>query len=371
MSDNTLFFTELGLRRVINAAGRMTALGASTQSTFVQQAMMQAASHYIDVEELLDAADRLIAQVTGAEAGFITSCSAAGIAITTAACISRGSRARTEQLPFPKGPPDEVILQKGHAIHFGAEIVQMLRLAGARVVEVGTVNRTLPHHLESAITEHTAAVMVAVSHHTQPGGALSLAQTIEIAHRARVPVIVDAAAELDLCKYIAAGADLVIYSGHKGFSAPTSGIVAGSAPLIEACRMQNLGIGRTMKIGKENIIGCLAALTEHMQGGVPSRPAEIDSLELALQDVDGLKTSRHTDPTRPEIVRLRLTVNPVAAGLDAQTLVRRLAEGSPSVRVREHGVSEDYVEIDFRTLTSGEVDEIAAAVHRVMLGEKD
>ena len=87
---------------------------------------------------------------------------------------------------------------------------------------------------------------------------LVLEATLEIAHERDVPVIVDAAAETDLHKYIAAGADLVIYSGHKSFNAPTSGIVAGRRDLIDACLQQNDGIGRTMKIGKEDIINLRA-----------------------------------------------------------------------------------------------------------------
>lgn len=366
--NNNSFFETLKLHRVINAAGRMTYLGASTQSEFVLEAMIEASSHYVDMEELFDIADRFVANITGAEAGFITSCSAAGIAIATAACVSQGDRTRAERIPGPMTPPNEIVLQKAHAIHFGAELTQMVRLGGAKVVEVGTANRVLTHHVADAINANTAAVMVAVSHHAPPEGALRLAEIIQLAHAANVPVIVDAAAELDLRKYVAAGADLVIYSGHKGFGSPTAGIVAGRRDLIDACRLQNIGIGRAMKIGKENIVGCLAALYEHTNFPQESKPSEIDALERALQDVPGLTTSRVVDPTRPEIARLRLALQPAATGIDASTLIVRLSKYNPSVRVRGHGANEGYFDVDFRPLAEGEALELAAAIRNILQG---
>ena len=89
------FFDQLGLRRVVNAAGKLTMLGASTQSAGVRAAMMEGAQNFVDLAELMTIADRRIAQATGAEGGFVTSCAAAGIAIATAACVTRGDPARS------------------------------------------------------------------------------------------------------------------------------------------------------------------------------------------------------------------------------------------------------------------------------------
>ena len=360
-------FDRLELKPVINAAGKMTALGASVLSDQTTAAMARAGGHFVDIADLFKAADRAITRATGAEAGFITSCSAAGITIATAACLTRGDLARTEALPFVAGPPDEVVIQRGHVIHFGAPILQMIALAGARIVEVGAANRTQPHMLRQAITPRTAAIMFVVSHHTAPAGFVGLEETVRIAREQDVPVIVDAAAETDLRKYVAAGADLVIYSGHKSLNAPTSGIVAGRRHLIDACAQQNGGIGRTMKIGKEGIVGSLAALQQYLDAGEPRTDiAEVAALGRKLGDICGLAAEAAPDPTRPEIVRLRLTIDARAAKLDARTLVARLTAHTPSIRTRNHDVEHGVIEVDFRTLGKGEADIIAAAVRQYL-----
>src|SRR5262249_60287974 len=101
-------------------------------------------------------------------------------------------------------------------------------------------------------------------------GFAGLQEPTPVAREQAVPVLVDAAAETDLRKYIAAGADLVIYSAHKSLNAPTAGIMAGRRGLIDACLQQNGGIGRTMKIGKEGIVGCLAALQQYVDAAEPA-----------------------------------------------------------------------------------------------------
>jgi D-glucosaminate-6-phosphate ammonia-lyase len=358
---------KLGIVPIINAAGKMTALGASVLSPETIAAMAEAAEHFIDMAALFEAADREIAAATGAAAGFITSCSAAGITIATAACLSRGNPARTEALPTVTSPPDEVIIQRGHAVHFGAAVLQMISLAGALPVEVGATNRTQPHMLREAINSRTAAVIFVVSHHTYPSGFVSLEATLEIAHERDVPVIVDAAAETDLHKYNSAGADLVIYSGHKSFNAPTSGIVAGRRDLIDACLQQNDGIGQTMKIGKEDIVGSLSALRQYGRAAVQlpdPRPAQ--ALADKLAGIAGLIATPAADRTRPEIVRLRLRVDGTQSRIDAPTLVARLGAHAPRIRTRNHNVEHGVIEIDFRTITGAEADEIAAAIGQYM-----
>jgi L-seryl-tRNA(Ser) seleniumtransferase/D-glucosaminate-6-phosphate ammonia-lyase len=369
MMENDNFLDQLGLRRVVNAAGKLTMLGASTQSAGVRAAMMAGAQSFVDLAELMAVADQRIATATGAEGGFITSCAAAGIAIAVAACVTRGDPARTEALPFVAGPPDEVIIQGGHKIHFGASLTQIMRLGGAQIVEIGTVNRTVPHQLRQALSSHTAAVLFAVSHHTHQTGAIGLAEVIALGHAENVPVIIDAAAELDLRKYIAAGADLVIYSGHKSLNAPTAGLIAGRRDLIDACHQQNSGIGRTMKIGKESIIGALAALDEYTTGNGDDRPADqerADALIHQLRGIPGLRAVPAADATRPTIVRVRLHIDAAQARIDARTLVARLESHTPSIRTRNHAVEQGIIEIDFRPVAPGEEALIAAALHHYL-----
>jgi uncharacterized pyridoxal phosphate-dependent enzyme len=221
--------------------------------------------------------------------------------------------------------------------------------------------------LREAITARTAAIMFVVSHHTYPGGFVGLGETIRIARERDIPVIVDAAAETDLRKYIAAGADLVIYSGHKSLNAPTSGIMAGRRDLIDACFQQNSGIGRAMKIGKEGIVGCLSALQEYIEAAQPVTDiSAVEALGAKLQGIRGVSTTLSPDPTRPEIVRLRLMIDAHSAKIDGRALIAQLTAHSPSIRTRNHDVEHGVIEVDFRTLAPGETDVIAAAVRRYL-----
>lgn len=362
-------YQELGLRPVINAAGKMTYLGGSVCSPEVIAAMAQAAGDWVTMDELMRAADRQIAAATGAEAGHVTSCSAAGIAIATAACLTRGDLALTEALPdLPAGTPRKLLVQKGHAVHFGASIIQMMRMTGAEVVELGTVNGCGLHTLEAALPG-ACGVMFVVSHHALTGGMLSLSQVVKAAQGHGIPVVVDAAAEMDLRTYSEQGADLVIYSGHKALGAPTSGLICGRRDLVAACAQQNKGIGRAMKIGKESIIGLLAALRQFLSADPQEEPARqramVDELEAGLQGFPGLQVSQVADKGRP-IQRVRVQVDPAGAGMTASALVARLEAMTPSIRTRAHHAAQGWFEFDPRPMRPQDPAAIAAAVRTVL-----
>ena len=127
--------------------------------------------------------------------------------------------------------------------------------AGAQVVPVGQATDARPYQLAGGLTERSVAAVYVVSHHCVDYGQIALPAFVEICHERGVPVIVDAASEYDLRGFLAAGADLVVYSAHKFLGGPTAGLVAGRKELVRAAYLQNHGIGRGMKVGKEEIIG--------------------------------------------------------------------------------------------------------------------
>lgn len=368
MTKETIY-QRLGLRRAINAAGKMTALGGSAVAPEVAQAMAEAGQDYVDIAELLRVAGERVAEATGAEAGFVTSSASAGVVLGTAACVARGDPARTESLPHPPGPPHRIIIQRGHSVHYGASILQMMAMAGAEVVEIGNTNRTLLHQLSSALDERTAGVMFVISHHTVQSGMLPLETVIELAHAESVPVVVDAGAELDLRKYIAAGADLVIYSGQKGIEGPASGLVAGKERWVAACAQQNSGIGRAMKIGKEGIVGALVALQRALARDeareADAQAAAAQLMAVQLTGLPGAIARVVTDPVRP-ISRVRVTVEAGVARLTGRELVGKLEAHDPSIRTRNHALEHGSFEIDFRTLRDGEAEQIVAALKQYL-----
>jgi L-seryl-tRNA(Ser) seleniumtransferase len=160
-----------------------------------------------------------------------------------------------------------VLIQKGHCVNYGNPITQSIRLAGATAVEVGSISRCTLEELRHELAKGTVAAVVHVeSHHTVRSGCIDLSHVVQTAHEFDVPAIVDGAAQDQrLGELVAVGSDLVLTSAHKYLCSTTGGIVAGRKALIDAVYLQNRGIGRTMKAGKEAIIGAIAAL-EYRQG---------------------------------------------------------------------------------------------------------
>lgn len=355
-------YRRLGVRTVINAAGKLTALGGTAQSPAVAAAGAEAARAHVDLAELRAAAGRRIAALTGAEAACVTPGAAAGLTIGVAAAIAGTDLARVHRLPQSDGLPNRVLLQSGHAIDFGAPVEQMIRLGGGVPVLVGAANRVTEAQLAAALGEREtlAALVFVQSHHCVQRGMLGLEPCARACRAADLPLIVDAAAELDLKRYVDLGADLVVYSGGKAFGGPTSGFLAGRARLIEACELQHRGIARTMKVGKEAIAGLLAALDEYAGDASP----ELDSINRilleGLRGLPGLDASLRPDEAGRPIVRVAL--RPRDGAFDPGELVRFLRDGDPSIRTRNHHLGEGLVLVDPRELTPDHARAVAARV---------
>jgi L-seryl-tRNA(Ser) seleniumtransferase len=191
---------------------------------------------------------------------------------------------------------------------------------------------------------------------------LSLEEFCEICHEKGVPVIVDAASEYDLEGFLARGADVVIYSGHKFLSGPTSGIVAGRKDLVRAAFLQNRGVGRAMKVGKETVAGTMAALEaweKRDHAGIRAR--EQQALDLWLTTLNGLPGVRAylvPDPTNNPLDRVKVDIS-AASGFTANGLAIALAAGSPPVMVRNHEVERGHFFLDPCNLHPGEEHVVA------------
>ena len=261
MAQPQSFLTRYGVKRVLNAMGMPTILGANTASDEVRQAVDDALQVSVEIDELQAAACRVIARTTSAEAGCVTSSCSSGLAIAAAAAMTGPDLAKIAHLPDTEGLKNEIVLPLGHDINFGAPISQMIRLSGATVVRPGTSSHCDIFHLRGALNERTAALVYVDSGDVNPAGSFPTIESfVELAQSHAIPVIVDTAAGPDVRPFLAAGADLVITSAHKQMGAPTSGLLCGKLELVRACYLQNYGIGRAMKVGKEGIVGCMAAV---------------------------------------------------------------------------------------------------------------
>lgn len=357
MADYHDVYARLGVRRVVNAGGRLTALGGTTLAPEVAEAMAAAGQQYVSLSELRDRAGELIAGYTGAEAACVTPGASAGIALMVAACIAGTDLAKIERLPDVEGERREVLVQAGHLVSFGAPVAQMIRLAGGRPVSVGWANGVQRAHLEGSIGPRTAAFLYVQSHHTVHKGMLPLAECLEVCRAHGVPVLVDAAAEEDLRAYVAMGVDAVTYSGGKAFGGPTSGFIAGRRDLIEACRAQERGIGRPMKLGKESIVGLLVALERYTSRDEATMAAEVerqrglvDLIRAGLSDLPQVRFEALADEAGRDIVRAGIGLDERALGTNVRELAAFLMGGNPPIYVRGHLLGEGTLVIDPRPI---------------------
>jgi D-glucosaminate-6-phosphate ammonia-lyase len=278
----------LPVPRLISAAGFTTALGGGSLPNAVRRAMDEAAGSSYHPDVLQAWAAEAIADATGAESGWVTAGAAAGLTLAAAACIAGTRLPDIDRLPATDGLSAEIIVQRGHRNAYD----RAFRNAGASLVEVGYphtegVGRTYEWQLEAAFSDRT----VAVGHLALADDeGVTLARVCQLAEAHGVPVIVDAAAELppvsNLRNFVEAGAALVVFSGGKAIRGPQgSGILAGRRALIESVRLQTLdmdvdvegwasvegsepphhGLGRSMKVGKEQIAGAVIALQEFVR----------------------------------------------------------------------------------------------------------
>ncbi len=340
----------LGLRPIVNVSGTMTALGASIVVPEAMVAISAVLGEFVEIDDLQRRASTVIARACGAEAGFVTASCSAGITLSVAAAMTGADLAAIERLPDTGALRNEVPIQIGHMVGYGAPVEQAVRLAGARVVPVGQATEVHGYQLAGAIGLHTAAVLYVVSHHAVEYGQLTLEEVVEIAHAAGRPVLVDAASEYDIPGFLARGADLVAFSAHKFLGGPTAGIVAGRKSLVRAAFLQNRGIGRGMKVGKEGIAGAMAALEAWQRRDHAAvrarRRAALESWRNALADRPGIRAEIVPDPTGNPLERLRLAVDPAAARITAWDLADALAQGAPPVIVRDHEVELGWFQLD-------------------------
>ena len=363
------------LRPVINLSGPLTKYGTSISSKAVADAAAEALSNHWNMDELYQRSGELIAQWSGAEAGFLTSSSASGITLAVAACMTGADRGRIYQLPDTTGMKNEVVLQKGHAVNFGAPIEQMIRLAGATVREVGTVNNTSVDQIEHVIGPQTAAAMFVISHHTAQYGFVQLERFVSIFHSRGIPVVIDAAAQdHQVRRLVESGADLIIMSVQKYLSGPTAGAVCGRADLIKAMYLQNSGIGRTMKVGKEGIFGTIAAIEERMAIEMSawdvSQRAKCEKMLDMLQGIPGVNATLERDKVGQPVTRVRLEVDSSEAGLDAAQICAELERSDPSIKPRAHHTDEGWFLLEPVHITDDEM-RYAATRLREIVGMSD
>jgi len=395
MGDGTTIYEELGVPRVINAASTKTRIGGSLIRPEAMEAMSRAAESFVRISDLQAKASELIGEVTGAEAGYVACGAAASMTLGIAACIVGDDLGAMDRLPETPGVPDEVVMPRTHRNGYDHAI----RAAGATIVDVGTNDNHLGTgstnverwEIADAIGEDTAAVAYMEKSYTQP----DLAEVIEVAHDHDVPVLVDAAAELppksNLRAFTKEGADLVVFSGGKAIRGPqTTGILAGRSDLIGSAAMQHLdmhvaeevweppadlvdlerfggvprqGIGRHLKVGKEELVGLIRALELFVEEDTGEREAtwraRAESVADALSGAPGYDAEIRPAGKTDAAASVRVTIDPGRAGIDAETLVGELRREDPRIFVGPDHIHESAVTVNPMCLTDDEAAYVA------------
>jgi uncharacterized pyridoxal phosphate-dependent enzyme len=341
--DPSDVYTRLGLRPIINAAGTYTHLGGSLMPPEVIAAMNDAAQGYVPMRDLTKATGERIAQLTGNEAALVTTGAAGAIFVGTCACIAGDDPDKAKRLPFTDGMKNEVVTQKLHLTGW----TRQCEAAGARMIEV-----EYKEQLERAINGRTAMVyfLVADRHFgtyrdqpDAPGGKVSLAECVAIAKAARVPTLVDAAAELpppeNLSAYTKQGVDLVAFSGGKGLRGPqNAGLLVGRKDLVNiAATFQSpySGVGRDLKIAKETMIGMVAAVERYVNVDHAAEWKEwarqIDYMRDILGKVSGVETGYVPKEITNHVPRLWVKWDEKAFNFSREDCFKALQEGEPSI----------------------------------------
>jgi len=400
MSD---IFERLGVEPVINGKGPATRLSGGILRPEVSEAMAEASRRCVDIAHLQAAAGAYIAEVTGAEAGYVTAGAASGLMLAAAACIAGHDLAAMNRLPDTTGLRNEIIVARSHRNMYDHAI----RTAGARLIEVGVADRYAgagvrdaePWEYAAEINERTAAVYYVQA----PGNRPSLAEVAAAVEPRGIPLIVDAAGQLppmdNLRRFIAEGADLVCFSGGKAIGGPqASGILAGRKDLVMSVAMQHLdmdtaphrwnppaslidrdaisgmprdGIGRICKVGKEEIAGLVTALRLALEDDASGamRGAWSRRIAALAEGLTGLNNATLTirdDPERDPCPMLAIDLDESALGRSAESVLIELERGSPAIHVEPGEVEQGTLLVNPQCLQDSETAIIAEQMRKVL-----
>ena len=358
-------YDALGVRPFINCCAVRTVHGGSLMLPEVRAAVDAASRHFVNLDELMEAASARIAALTGAEWGIVTCGSAAAVALATAACVAGNDPVKMMRLPFTEGWVNRVVMVKNQRFAYD----QAIRMIGTHIVEVETIAE-----LDAALAEPVA--MIAVLGVLESASRVRLEDLVTRARPRGIPIMVDAASEHieNPSPWLVRGADLVIYSGGKFLRGPqTSGLLLGNKALVQAAwrnASPHQAIGRPMKVSKEDVIGVLTALEIWFDKGRAAREmarwrADVAAIAAPL-GVPGVSTDVIEPAGVVRVPRLRVRWDAARTGITAEMLRLRLLEGAPRIMIDDMAATANSVEIDPFALQAGEAAVVGAAIARVL-----
>jgi uncharacterized pyridoxal phosphate-dependent enzyme len=305
-------YDELGVPTVINCEGTMTVLGGSILRPELEAVMAMAGRHFVSIPDLEVAAGKRIAEMLKLPDGYtalVTSGAAAAIQSGLAGILTGDNEALIQQLPDLTGMKSEVIIQKSHRNPFDHQ----LRSTGVKLVEIETRDQ-----LRRAVSDRTA--MMHFSNFASAAGQIKVDEWVKLAKQYNVPCMNDAAADTPpvshLWDYTNMGYDLVTFSGGKAMRGPQcAGLLIGRKDLVAYALLNNSPhedtLGRSQKVGKEEIIGMVKALEIYLKEDHDALAKEwqdrLNGISAELTKIPGVSTSFFTPDIANHVPHMRIT----------------------------------------------------------------
>jgi D-glucosaminate-6-phosphate ammonia-lyase len=332
-------YQSIGVEPVINCVGTYTIIGGSLERPEVVAAMHSASGFFVQYDELAFGVGQRLAEITGAEWGMVSAGCAAGIKHVTAACVTGGNPEKLIRIPDLSGfDKTDVVIPRSSRNAYDHGV----RNIGVRIITVDTIEE-----LEKALNKSTAMVYLMASDETEPGQEFSLETVAGIAAKKKIPVLIDAAAE-DLTVpniHLKRGASVVAYSGGKALCGPQcAGLLLGRKDLLMSAWQASSphhGPGRDNKVGKEEMLGMLAAVEswvtrDHVEkmriwhtylDAIAKKVSTVKGVTCTIEEPKGL--SNHS----PSLV---ISWNPDSLNLNGPDVQESLATKQPRIAVHSN-----------------------------------
>lgn len=391
-------YRHFGIQPIVNAVGYATRVSGSCPHPDVIAAMAAASSQYVEIDDVLNAASQLIQRSTGAEAGIVTSGAASALTLAAAACLVGNRPDLMDALPDTSQCPQNEII---YPIAGPFDYDHPIRLSGAKLISLDYKAPDALAQIERHIHARTAAIgWVWLSMNEIP----DLTDLIELAHRHGLPVIIDAAFSMlpveNLTSFIRRGADLVAYSGGKHLGGPqASGILCGRQDLIRSAWVQMVdmdvragtwslqswidegwisrpprhGIGRSMKVSKESMIGLMAALERYSQRDhqqeIAGWHAAIDAIYQGLSGITQLRITKRPQAANGQpYPNLLIESGSTSTGMTVRQLILQLRSLPKKIILAEDEANPNQAVLNPNCLLPGDVDYIIKSIQQAAKG---
>ncbi len=364
----THYFDDLGVKPFINAVGPYSSLGGAEMWPEVIDAMDYAIRNKVRMSDLHDAVGKRIAELTGAEAAMVSAGATSAIILGTAACMTLGDGDRMERIPDTTGMPNEVIMLKRQRYMYDRSI----RAPGARIVEVDT-----EADIRAAVNDRTAMFFYLLNRPDQLK--IDVSDYIALAHELDIPIMCDAATTVppvsNILRTVAAGFDLVCYSGGKGLRGPYSaGLLLGREDLVGYARKNgspnHRAYGRSMKVAPEEYLGMMVAVETSLafdeEAEYQRQLDVVDAMGRELSALPGVTIEISVPGAEAREPYIEVSWDNDLYGISVADLKQALRDGEPSIEVRALFLSGGQLHLTAVLLKPGESDIVVNQVARIL-----